>query len=262
MKAGTFKRPNRKDVQESHVRSRLRQMLEDMAGHGADSDCHFGWFSSDDHANGLLTVFDALRLKPGFALHTYELREGSDGNGIIWAVPVDAPVVPPQECSWVEENLQKQHCRSAGSIPGFRYPRPPNAIPLMQAIEGDGSPWSYLSASILCREAAEFGARWHGVVWSEQTILGEPPRQAEGQTAENEELNGPPVDEWTWHAPVPPTWKPTYHDAGATRHVVLHIHKGMGRSEVYRARDAYSAGTYVAETETALVCTGGGGWIP
>ena len=33
----------------------------------------------------------------------------------------------------------------------------------MQAIEGDGSPWSYLSASILSREAEEFGAMWHGV---------------------------------------------------------------------------------------------------
>ena len=46
----------------------------------------------------------------------------------------------------------------------------------MQAIEGDGSPWSYLSASILSREAVEFGAVWHGCVWSDQTILSKPPR--------------------------------------------------------------------------------------
>ena len=49
-----------------------------------------------------------------------------------------------------------------------------DAVPLMQAIEGDGSPWSYLSASILSREAAEFGAMWHGCDWSDQTILSKP----------------------------------------------------------------------------------------
>ena len=60
---------------------------------------------------------------------------------------------------------------------------PPGAVPLMQAIEGDGSPWSYLSASILSREAAEFGAIWHGCVWSDQTILSKPPRQADDPNA-------------------------------------------------------------------------------
>ena len=35
------------------------------------------------------------------------------------------------------------------------------AAPLMQATEDDGSPWSYLSASIIRREAAEFGTLWH-----------------------------------------------------------------------------------------------------
>jgi hypothetical protein len=32
----------------------------------------------------------------------------------------------------------------------------------MDAIEGDGSAWSYLSASLFAREAAELGALWHG----------------------------------------------------------------------------------------------------
>ena len=81
----------------------------------------------------------------GFALHAYDYREGSNGNGIIWAVPADARLVAPGECPRLEDTW-------------LQPPRPPGGVRLMQAIEGDGSPWSYLSASILRREAAEFGA--------------------------------------------------------------------------------------------------------
>ena len=129
----------------------------------------------------------------------------------------------------------------------------------MQAIEGDGSPWSYLSASILSREAAEFGAVWHGCVWSDQTILSKPPRQAGGQDASDDALKltgDAPVGNWTWHDAVPRTWTPTYADMGATREVVLHIHHPIGGEEIYRATDTYPAGSYDGKTETTVLCTG------
>lgn len=110
-----------------------------------------GWSVSVDRAEELLRVFGALRLKPGFALHAYRFRAG--GNGIIWAVPADAPLIAPDDCARVEDGW-------------LQPPRPQAAVPLMRAIEGDGGPWSYLSASILSREAAEFAALWHGCVWS------------------------------------------------------------------------------------------------
>ena len=122
-----------------------------------------GWIASACNPNDLVGVFDTLWLKVGFALHAYEYREGSNGNGIIWAVPADAPLVAPDECARLVDTW-------------LAPPRPPGAVPLMQAMEGDGSPWSYLSASALCREAAEFGAIWHGCVWSDQTILSKPPQ--------------------------------------------------------------------------------------
>ena len=101
-------------------------------------------------------------------MQTFAYREGGNGNGIIWAVPADAPVVAMDECPRLEDTW-------------LQPPQPPGAVPLMQAIEGDGSPWSYLSASILSREAAEFGAIWHGCAWSDQAILSKPPQQAEGE---------------------------------------------------------------------------------
>ena len=128
----------------------------------------------------------------------------------------------------------------------------------MHAIEGDGSPWSYLSASILMREAAEFGAAWHGRSWSDQTILSKPPRQADGQEAW---ANGDsPVRNWTWHGAASPEWKPTCVDKGATREVVLHIHH-LQPDAIYRATDTYLAGSYDCETEKTVLCTGGGGFV-
>ena len=58
-----------------------------------------GWIASACNPNDLVGVFDTLWLKVGFALHAYEYREGSNGNGIIWAVPADAPLVAPDECA-------------------------------------------------------------------------------------------------------------------------------------------------------------------
>ena len=134
-----------------------------------------GWFASAYDPSDLMRVFDTLWLKAGFTLHAYEFRAGSNGNGIIWAVPADAPLVTPGDCPRLDDTW-------------LQPPQPPGAVPLMQAIEGDGSAWSYLSASILSREAAEFGAVWHGCVWSDQTILSKPPRQAGGQDASDDAL--------------------------------------------------------------------------
>ena len=45
----------------------------------------------------------------------------------------------------------------------------------MLAIEGDDTPWSYLSASLLGRQFKAFGAMWHGESWGTHEILGENP---------------------------------------------------------------------------------------
>ena len=119
---------------------RARELSDKHRGPSAE-----GWFASAYDANDLVRVFDTLRLKAGFALHAYEFKEGMDGNGIIWAVPAEPSLVAPAECPDL-------------AVMWLDPPQPPGAVPLMQAIEGDGSPWSYLSASILRREAEEFGA--------------------------------------------------------------------------------------------------------
>lgn len=212
----------------------------------AETSPFSGRWSASDGANDLMRVFDALRLKAGFALRAFVYREGGNGNGIIWAVPADAPPIAAEDCPRLEDTW-------------LQPPQPPGAVPLMRAIEGDGSPWSYLSASILRREAAEFGAIWHGCVWSDQTILSKPPRQADDPDAEDDtrRLTGDaPVGNWTWCGAAPGTWQPTYADLGTSREVVLHIHNPIGGEEIYRATDTYAVGSYDGQTERTVLCTG------
>ena len=213
----------------------------------AETSPFSGRWSASAGANDLLRVFDTLRLEAGFALRAFTYRAGGNGNGIIWAVPADVPPVAVDDCPRLEDTW-------------LQPPQPPGAVPLMQAIEGDGSPWSYLSASILSREAAEFGAIWHGCVWSDQTILSKPPRPADDLDAKDDsrELTGDaPVGNWTWHGAAPHTWRPTYADLESSREVVLHIHNPIGGEEIYRATDTYPVGgSYDGRTERTVLCTG------
>ena len=224
---------------------RARELASDL-DQLPDTSAFSGEWSADDGANKLLGVFDALRLKAGFTLRAFVYREGSNGNGIIWAVPADAPPIAADECPRLEDTW-------------LQPPKPPGAVPLMQAIEGDGSPWSYLSASILSREAAEFGAIWHGCVWSDQTILSKPPRQVDDPDVRDHEdtlTEDAPLGNWTWCGAAPRTWQPTYTDRGTSRQVVLHIHNAIGGERIYRATDTYPVGSYVGQTETSVVCKG------
>ena len=205
-----------------------------------------GWFASAFDANDLISVFDTLRLKPGFALHAYEFRQGPDGDGIIWAVPAGAPQLPSDDGPGRHSSLSDP-------------PKPPGAVRLIQAIEGDGSPWSYLSASILRREAEEFGACWHGCDWTHQTILCMPPRQTDEPhvlAAERKLTGDPPVGNWTWRGPVPKTWEPTYAERESTRRVILNIHDPAA-GEIYRATDTYRARGYDCTTRTSRRVGGG-----
>ena len=87
-----------------------------------------GWSVSLIDPTNLLKVFKTLWLKDGFALHGYEFTSGGNGNGVIWAVPSDAPVLTPEECPRLEDVF-------------LEPPKPPGAVELMKAIEGEFYLW-------------------------------------------------------------------------------------------------------------------------
>lgn len=112
-----------------------------------------GWFKSIVDPMDVLAVFNPLRIKDGYILRAYQCYAGGNGDGFVWAMPVDAEFPDPEDCPRLEGAFLKP-------------PVPPSALEnVMDAIDGDGSSWSYMYASLLAREFAEFGAMWHGCSW-------------------------------------------------------------------------------------------------
>ena len=116
-----------------------------------------------------------------------------------------------------------------------------------------------MSASILSREAAEFGAMWHGCEWTDQAILSKPPRQSDVHDARDDDwrdTGDAPIGNWTWHRAVPRSWEPTYVERGTSREVIMHIYNPIGGENIYRATDLYPNGSYDAETKSKVLCSG------
>jgi hypothetical protein len=117
----------------------------------------------------VLAAFPTLWMRGGFVLRAYQFCAGGNANAVVWAVPGNQPLREPD--------------------PDKAPPRPPDALDdFMEAIEGDGSPRSYLSASIFARECSELGADWHGRGWSDVQIIYEDPLKS-GKTD---------ADRWKW----------------------------------------------------------------
>jgi hypothetical protein len=119
---------------------------------------------SDIDPMRLLAVFPELQLRRGYILRAYRFRDDGNGNGVVWAMPAEAPFPPPEEC--------------VAEVGGFLHPpRPAGALgDFMGALEGDRTPRSYVAASIFAREANELGALWHGCSWSVEQVVASDPR--------------------------------------------------------------------------------------
>ncbi len=183
-------------------------------------DAPDGWSRSTSDPMKLLRVFKSLQMKPGFVLRAYQYSAGGNGNGFIWAMPESAPFPPPEECPRLDDVF-------------LQPPKPPQALDqLMEAIDGDGSPWSYLSASLFACEAAEFGAMWHGCEWSEHSIIGADPWRRDSTAKERQSQQGVPgsLDEWEWNESKPESWAPSFVETDDSSSINFLTFSGLGRS--------------------------------
>jgi len=90
-----------------------------------------GWSISTVDPMAVLAVFTPLCLKPGFVLRAYQYQVCGNGNGFVWAVPADSEFPAPENCPRLRDAF-------------LEPPKPPLALDhVMDAIDGDGSPWSY-----------------------------------------------------------------------------------------------------------------------
>jgi hypothetical protein len=210
-----------------------------------------GWSKSRVNPNKLLDVFKPLKMRKDFVLRAYIFREDGNGNGVVWAMPSSAEFPEPKDCPTLENHLLKA-------------PKPSEALDdVMEAIEGDNSPWSYLAASLLRREFSEFGAVWHGSRWSTHYVLDDDPWK--GGAAKSDDLamerpNSEP-DKWKWLEDRPKSYAPEVKIEKDRVTVTVYTYSGLKTECIYRHVDTYRPGKYRPKVVEKLIAEGQGGFV-
>lgn len=195
-----------------------------------------------------------LRLKDGIVLRAYQFKSGGNGNGFVYALPVDAEFPDPTE-SLVTKSV-------VNGIE-FEAPSPSDALScFMLAFDGDRSPRSFFEASVLVRELEELGAMWHGSDWRTHTVIDADPFALCGKTGRRacKEISSP-ADEWTWASEKPADWRPEIEMRTKATLVRFYSYSGLGHEAVYVNSDKYSRENYVPQSSICEIAHGPGGYI-
>ncbi|MFQ3616439.1 MAG: hypothetical protein SNJ57_04990 [Cyanobacteriota bacterium] len=213
----------------------------------------------------LIEAFPALRIKPNCVLRLYYHYSHGNGVGAIWAFRNED--APPENCFFIadeewftayEEGIE-EFLEEGRLKPGRRcetieevFQKPDGALDnFMEAIEGDDTPWSYLSASLFAREASELGASWHGCMWSTHTILGKDP----------DELRRAGDSPFQWLVPKPDIWLPSCQEEGDTVIVQFYSYSALGIEQIIQHHDIYQKGSHTFRCEAQDIATGGAGFV-
>ena len=208
-----------------------------------------GWRKSKADPMRLLAVFPPLRMKTGHVLRAYQYMHGGNGNGMVWAMPAAAPFPEPADCSSVNLGMILDD-----------VPKPAGAVEPMPLIEGDGTPWSYLCASLLARELLEFGAYWHGSSWGDHRLVGRAP-WVEPWPRGGGDAPNTKKDEWKWKEAEPVEWNPAVCTENGKVTVAFFSFTALGVESIYRHRDLYMLGNYVPQQSDAAIAEGSLGYI-
>jgi hypothetical protein len=227
-----------KDLQRvSGIRECLRSF--NIAAPEPLADKPSGWIKSKTDPKNILDFFaPELGLKEGFVLRAYRSLSRLGNEGRVYAMPKNSHFPEPSEC--MVDNV----------------PRPPEALEdVMLAIEGDGTPQSYLLASVLAREMAGFGAVWHGVNWSEKQIIDCSPWCLEKKKFSD--LAPTPKDEWAFNIAEPDDWAPHVLDLGEQgKKVVFYMYATLHGERVERNIDTYRDSSLVSQSRIEVVARG------
>jgi hypothetical protein len=215
-----------------------------------------GWSISQVNPLDLVSEFKPLQVKRGVVLRAYQFQEGGNGNGVVWALPDAADFPAPDRCV------------KGRFVPTLQMevPRPPAAFAsVMAQITGDGTPWSYLAASILGRELTEFGALWHGSKWSTHRIVDTNPLQALDQEPADDPdpmfaVRGP-LRQWRWGQDRPREWRPSVRMGDDEVVVVFYTFSGWKQQRIFRHTDRFTTGSYDFKSDCTEIAQGPGGFL-
>jgi len=192
----------------------------------------------------ILKSLAPLTVKQGYVLRAYQFAEDGNGNGFVFAMPASSAFPDPVEAPGDGTHLPRPR-KPAGAVDDP-----------MSVIEGDGSAWSYLAASVLKRELKEFGAMWHGCDWAMHSVLGADPWRS--PAGGDDPLAGPSGDEtkWKWFKARPADWRPTVTVKGDKVVVTFYTFSPIGKETIYQHIDEYAPGRCVSTTTRTAIAEG------
>jgi hypothetical protein len=200
-----------------------------------------GWSKSKIDPMKVLDAFSSLKIKKGFMLRAYQYVSNGNGNGVVWAMPEDSPFPEPNECPKLKDTE-------------IECPRPSAALDdVMEAVEGDGSEFSYVSASLFAREISEFGAFWHGCSWSSHTIIDE--------KSPSDEFTFEEIDNWDWSEEKPKEWRPSATKVSHNILVNFYTYTGLVPAGIVCHTDTFSLDSYCFISDHRMIAGSGGGYI-
>ncbi len=206
-----------------------------------------------------MNCFPRLRLREGYRLVSYQYVESGNGNGFTFVIPEGMePPGPSQLGVHSRGGFFSPYVAGRPRITGPKGMDPD----VSRYLEGDGSPLSYLEASLWVREMAELGAVWHGSWWSAHSVLVADPRLGEeGCGVEGSELDMLRRADWKLAGPETDEWRPrvTLHPAGGAV-VEFYTYCGLGTCQVTKHVDRYFQG-YSFSSRHQVVLEGGLGYL-
>lgn len=230
----------------------MRQAALELLQAQMDEVPEEGWSILPVDMQPLFASFSPLQVDPDYRLAAYILRNGRESESRVWALPE-------------AESLPSLIDRAAEPA------RPPRALPdPMQAIQGDGSPLSYLAASILARELVEFAAFGHARQWGSDAILvtgAEAGWEDEGDDDDADagiaQLDRGEWDDvaWEWLIPVPQSLAPLVYRRGQRHVVEFYTVTGLGGNRIVRYVDTYPGPGYSFSSQSVVVAIADGGFV-
>jgi hypothetical protein len=200
-----------------------------------------GWRKSELNPMSLLGYFGTLRLKSGYVLRAYERHQGPDCWGEVWAMPESQPFPDPKPNG------------------NGRPPKPDGALDdVMLAIDGDGTPYSYLCASLLARELEQFATLSPESEWLNCFVLDGDPWNGSNGVAHT--LKGQGFTRakqfWNWPGQRPRQWRPSVFMSQRSVTVIFHAFSGVGRQRIITFEDRFLRGSYTFSRRERAVASG------
>ena len=200
----------------------------------AEKKIYHTWFTYFADLSSILSLIPCLRLKDGFALRAYAYFEAEgmngDGDGIVWAMP--------------------EHV-SLPEVPKTLRSKPPGALNnIMEAIEGDGSLWSFMCASVFFCGMSDFCLGGHMCTLETGHIIANDFRQSPEETRS--------LDDFSWLETRPANFEPEVKRANNIITVTLHTYEDFVPGRLTRFVDVYNRGDYCFKREETVIAKDGG----